>query len=50
MAATFGAVATQHQHAGLYLAGQVAYGRRFSAMTTPDIIQEPKRNLGSHLD
>ena len=48
MAAAFGAAAIQHQHAGLYLAGQVAYGRHFSAVTTPDIIQEPNADVAGY--
>ena len=45
IAAAFCASAAQHQRTGLDLAGQVADGRLFSAMNTPDVIQNFELNI-----
>ena len=48
IATAFYASATQHQHAGLDLAGQVADGRHLAAMNTPDVIQNFDLNIAGY--
>ena len=48
IAAAFCADATQHQHAGLDLAGQIADGRSFSALNAPDIVQNFELNIAGY--